>query len=190
MNSSLLIRASRFLSWALRHDPNAAGITLDEAGWASVASVMRAFDRRQFRLNRDDLKQILAEDEKGRFSFTPDGHSIRANYAHSIAINLNLPASTPPNRLYHGTARHALDAIKRLGLLRQQRQFVHLTSEVISAFSIGERYGAPVVIPVDAARMHAEGHVFYHGAGTIWMTASVPPHYLNYAELIFCQDKK
>jgi len=182
-------RISRFLSWALRHNPEDAGITLDNAGWANVTDVLHALQLRWRHLNLADLQQVVAEDEKGRFSFSEDGRRIRATYAHSLTIDQRLPPAIPPDELYHGTATQSLNQIKQSGLLRQRRQFVHLTADISTALSIGGRHGTPVAIPIDAAAMSANGHVFYHGAGSIWMTNAVPPAYLLFARLIFIVDK-
>ena len=40
------------------------------------------------------------------------------------------------------------------------------------------RRGAPVILTVDAAAMHAAGHAFYQAANGVWMTHHVPPGYL------------
>ena len=51
-------RASRFLSWALRHNPDDAGITLDSAGWANVTDVLHAMRLRRHHLDLADLHQV------------------------------------------------------------------------------------------------------------------------------------
>jgi putative RNA 2'-phosphotransferase len=43
------------------------------------------------------------------------------------------------------------------------------------------RYGVPVVLVVDAARMHAQGFVFHQAENGLWLTASVPPAFLRRA---------
>ena len=39
--------------------------------------------------------------------------------------------------------------------------------------------GFPVVLRVDAARMHADGIVFYHSDNGVWLTGAVAPRYLG-----------
>jgi len=33
----------------------------------------------------------------------------------------------------------------------------------------------PVILPVDAAAMHAAGHAFYQAANGVWLADQVPP---------------
>ena len=44
---------------------------------------------------------------------------------------------------------------------------------------VGARRGAPVILTVDAAAMHAAGHAFYQAANGVWLTDHVQPGYLS-----------
>lgn len=44
--------------------------------------------------------------------------------------------------------------------------------------TVGQRHGRPIVIEVDAAAMHADGHHFYLSENKVWLTEAVPPTYL------------
>jgi putative RNA 2'-phosphotransferase len=185
MNSHLL-RASRFISYALRHGPIDAGIVLDPEGWGSVTQLLKSLQSHGHHIDAATLAMIVADDEKGRFTISDDRRMIRANHGHSVPIVLAM-ATVPPIMLFHGTARTNLDSIRHVGLLRQSRQFVHLSETTPMAFSVGRRYGAPVVIPIDAGAMHADGLPFHHSASEIWLTKAVPPQYLDFAGLIFSE---
>lgn len=180
-----LSRASRFMAWALRHQPVDAGIVLDAHGWTSVAALLHSLQRHGHKVDRDSLVSIVVNDPKGRYAISPDGRMIRANYAHSVEIDFNTPPSQPPGLLFHGTARDFLTEIKRDGLIRKARRFVHLTSDTANAFATGRRHGPSVVIPVDSETMHADGYLFYRGATIIWLTESVPIQYLRFDALMF-----
>ena len=39
--------------------------------------------------------------------------------------------------------------------------------------------GAPIILTMDAAAMHAAGHAFYQAANGVWLTDHVPPGYLS-----------
>jgi DNA-directed RNA polymerase specialized sigma24 family protein len=41
------------------------------------------------------------------------------------------------------------------------------------------RRGAPIILTVDAAAMHAASHAFYQAANGVWLTDHVPPGYLS-----------
>ena len=179
-----LTRASRYISWALRHSPEEANIVLDKHGWTSVQKLLRSVRRQGHDVSADTLRLIVAYDAKGRYSLSHDGKMIRANYGHSVSVLPDAPA-IPPTILYHGTSRQNLTAIKEEGLSRQARRFVHLTRDIHTAFNVGRRHGPPVVIVVDAAAMHADGATFYAMTSEIWLTESVPATYLNFDALIF-----
>ena len=93
-----------------------------------------------------------------------------------------MPALVPPEALFHGTARRFLDAILHDGLSRRARHHVHLTANRDTAIAVGTRYGVPVLLRIDAARMHADGHVFHYSANGVWLAEAVPPRYLEILE--------
>src|SRR5205085_1137884 len=111
-----LTRASKFMSLILRHDPAAAGITLDPAGWADVEALLGGMEQRGYPLTRDDLAAIVRDDAKQRYALSSDGRRIRANQGHSIEVELGLERKSPPAVLFHGTGEKSLGAIRREGL--------------------------------------------------------------------------
>ncbi len=168
-------RTSRFLSLVLRHQPEKIGIALDEHGWADVEALLAGMG-----LSREDLEQIVAGDEKMRYSFNEDHSRIRANQGHSIPVDLELEPLEPPEYLYHGTVGWFLASIQREGLTKRSRQYVHLSPDAETAAKVGSRRGKPVVLRVRAARMQADGYRFYRSANGVWLTDRVPPEYLEY----------
>ena len=107
---------SKFLSYVLRHHPEAVDLKLDENGWAKVSEVISKAQQEGKPLDRDILGQIMAQASKQRFILSDDGKYIRAGYGHSIDVNLELKAQLPPERLYHGTAKRNIDAIMAQGI--------------------------------------------------------------------------
>ena len=85
----------------------------------------------------------------------------------------------PPAVLFHGTTERFLDAILEQGLQKRRRHHVHLSADVDTAANVGRRHGKPVVLVVQAARMHADGHLFFCSANGVWLTEAVPPKYLS-----------
>ena len=53
--------------------------------------------------------------------------------------------------------------------------------EVEKARIVGARRGKPVILTVDAGRMHRDGHKFFVSANGVWLTDTVPPGYLSMA---------
>ena len=104
-------RLSVFLSLVLRHQPEAAGITLDEHGWADVEALIQGISGTGRPMDMELLEDIVRTDEKGRYSFNEDRTLIRANQGHSIPVDVELTETTPPQVLYHGTASRFEQAI-------------------------------------------------------------------------------
>lgn len=171
------IQTSRRLSYVLRHRPDSIGLTLGPDGGAAVDDLLAALAAHGTPLTRAELAQIVADNDKRRFTLA-DGR-IRANQGHSIPVELGLPPLAPPDRLYHGTAERHLSAIDRAGLLRGARHHVHLSPDPSTARTVGARHGHPVVLAVAAGRMHADGYAFFRSANGVWLTDHVPPAYLD-----------
>jgi putative RNA 2'-phosphotransferase len=107
------------------------------------------------------------------------GEMIRANQGHSIDVDLQLEEREPPEVLYHGTVERFLSSILEAGLVRGKRHHVHLSKDVETARKVGARRGKPVILEVDAGRMHRDGHKFLLSANGVWLTDTVPPGYLK-----------
>lgn len=80
----------RFLSLVLRHQPQAAYITLDRHGWADIEKLLAGCVRAGKSMDRETLERIVRENSKQRYSLSPDGKKIRANQGHSIPVELEL----------------------------------------------------------------------------------------------------
>jgi putative RNA 2'-phosphotransferase len=177
------VRISKLLSFALRHDPAALGLTLDAAGWTAVDDVLSALARRGELASREDLEEIVRTSDKQRFALSPDGARIRANQGHSVDVDLGLPPREPPPRLYHGTVARFVEGIRASGLLPGERRHVHLSVDERTARAVAaRRKGAAVILRVRADEMHRDGHVFHVSENGVWLTAHVPSRYLDYPE--------
>ena len=171
-----LIKASKFLSLVLRHQPQAIGLQLSEAGWASVKDLIA---KSGGRLSLDVIQDVVEQNDKKRFALSEDGRSIRANQGHSIDVDLGLLPVEPPATLYHGTADRFLPSIREEGLTKQSRQHVHLSPDHATAIKVGQRHGKPVVLIVNAGGMYAAGHTFFQSQNGVWLTEAVPPPFLT-----------
>ncbi|MCC7207729.1 MAG: RNA 2'-phosphotransferase [Anaerolineae bacterium] len=182
MDRKRLIQLSKYLAKHLRHRPERLGLTLAPGGWVSIDTLLEACQRHGMALTRAELEAVVAQNDKRRFSFDASGTRIRASQGHSVAVDLQLEPQRPPPVLYHGTGQQSVDAIQHMGLLKMQRQHVHLSADSQTAEKVGRRHGNPVVFAVDAARMHADGHTFYCSDNGVWLVERVPPMYLSLAE--------
>jgi putative RNA 2'-phosphotransferase len=178
MDRKRRIKFSKFLSLVLRHNPEMIGLVLDDGGWAGVDQLIAACGRAGRPLTREILEQIVRESDKTRFALSEDGRRIRANYGHSIAVDLGLEPQIPPEHLFHGTATRNLGSITAHGIGPGRRRLVHLSADEPTAISVGRRHGNPIVLRVRARSMHDIGFTFYHSESGIWLTGHVPPEYI------------
>ena len=177
LDGSTRRQVSTFLSGALRHFPDDAGLALDEAGWTALDSVVdRAGET--YGIDREAVIGIIQTDPKGRFEV--DDERVRAAYGHSIAVDLDADNTPVPDMLYHGTSPDALESIREEGLKPMSRQHVHLSDSVGDAHDVGSRHAAdPVILQVDAAAMQTAGHTITKRGQAVYTTDHVPPAYLT-----------
>lgn len=178
---SLSNEIGKYISLILRHKPETIGITLDEHGWASVTELIEGISK-SYEIDMKKLEEIVANDNKQRYSFNEEKTLIRANQGHSIPVDVELGKKIPPEVLYHGTAVKYEYAIDEQGLISKSRLYVHLSSDVDTAITVGKRHGNPVVYKVLARNMHNAGYEFFLSANGVWLTKQVPKAFLEKIE--------
>ena len=107
MDDKKLVKISKYLSKHLRHQPERLGLELEEGGWIRVSDLLLACAQHNFPVSLVELKEVVAGNDKKRFSFDEAGEKIRANQGHSVTVDLQLTAQSPPATLYHGTANRS-----------------------------------------------------------------------------------
>ncbi|MFB6089557.1 MAG: RNA 2'-phosphotransferase [Halobellus sp.] len=169
---------SRFLSYALRHGPDDAGLDLTDAGWAPFEDVVAAAADRYGWADERAVEGVVAVDPKGRFEL--DGRRIRATYGHSVDVDLESADSPVPDTLYHGTDPDAVPKIRREGLRPMSRQLVHLSDTEREALAVGSRHVSdPALLVVDAAAMLEAGHEITKRGRGVYTTERVPPRFVR-----------
>ncbi len=177
------VRLSKRLSLWLRHQPEAAGLTLDAAGWTEVDAVLAGLVRVGTPIDWPTLLRVVDENDKQRFELSADTSRIRARQGHSVVVELDWPQVAPPMLLYHGTIERFLPAILAEGLKPMRRHHVHLSPDVTTATRVGARRGAPVILAVRAAALAEAGQVFLLTGNGVWLTDHVPSSYLAQADI-------
>ena len=172
-------RLSKFLSLILRHKPETVWISLDEHGWADVGELLEGIRKTGKNIDLPTLERIVEENDKQRFSLSPDRKRIRANQGHSVQVDVELEQKKPPEVLYHGTGEKYVPSILQQGLVPKTRLYVHLSSDTATARTVGQRHGKPVVFLVLAGEMARSGIPFYRSRNGVWLTEAVPAGYLK-----------
>lgn len=174
---------SKFLSLVLRHRPDILDLNMDKAGWVSVDELIDNLNKdRNEPVNLEDIKRIVATNNKQRFDIIKRDNClyIRANQGHSIKdLDMEYEPVNPPDILYHGTGKKYLNNILKEGLLPKNRQYVHLSSNIETAISVGQRHGKPVVLEIDSKKMSEDGIIFYCSKNKVWLTNFVDKKYLK-----------
>ena len=168
--SVILIQRGKKLSYLLRHDKTYA---FDEHGWREVSDLVANHG-----FTMEELREIVATNNKQRYEFSEDMTRIRARQGHSIQVDVELEESIPPDILYHGTAKRFADSILKRGILKGHRLYVHLSTTVEMAKKVGQRHGEPVVLAIDAKRMSEDGNKFFLSRNGVWLTEFVDANYI------------
>ncbi len=172
-------KLSVFISLVLRHKPDAAGIALDEHGWANVDDLLVGVNHSGRKINMEILEEIVKTDSKQRYSFNQDKTLIRANQGHSVLVDVELKEQEPPEFLYHGTAARFLKSIEAEGLKPMSRLYVHLSNDVETALTVGKRHGEAVLLKIYSGDMYKNGEKFYLSENGVWLTKAVDAKYFT-----------
>ncbi len=172
------VRLSKRLSYVLRHNPSSIDLELDDAGWVDVTTLVKQLRTvGGLTIGAEDIAHVVTTNDKQRFELM-DGR-IRAAQGHSVDVELGLEPVVPPAVLWHGTVDRFLDSIMEEGLVPGSRTHVHMSEDIDTARKVGERRGQPVLLTIDAEDMHAAGHKFFRSANGVWLTATVPPKWIE-----------
>jgi putative RNA 2'-phosphotransferase len=171
-------KLSKTIAFALRHNPHAFGLTMDAFGWVSVTELAEALSNSlQERVTDGQIMQVVALDSKKRYVVSQG--LIRASQGHSVPVNLGLVATMPPAVLYHGTVQQVVEPIFSIGLVPMSREYVHLSTSIDVAKSVGARHGVPVIIEVASLDAFKAGIEFFLSENNVWLTRSVPVKFLT-----------
>lgn len=169
---------SGFMSWALRHEPENAGIEVDNHGWTTIEELIDAAKDQHPFIDRLVVEGIAAVDDKGRYEIDDD--KIRAVYAHSFPVTINSSSDNVPDTLLHGTATENAQSILEEGLKPMGREKVHLTPDEEEASNIGNRHSHDVtILEIDAKSLEESGQKIEERSDIIYTTDKVDPKYIT-----------
>ena len=178
-----LTQLSVYISYLLRHQPEAIGLAMDAHGWVSVAELIeKANAAGRYHITESILDEIVRTDNKGCFRYSEDGTKIKACQGHSISwVEPELTYGQPPEYLYHGTTENAYRKILESGFISKMgRHAVHMQAEREKALQSAMRWKheIPVVLKIDSAAMHTDGMMFGMSENGVWCSENVPVNYI------------
>lgn len=176
------INLGRFISLILRHKPETIGIKLDSEGWADTDELINGINASGRHIDMEILERIVRENNKKRYSFSPDKKRIRANQGHSIPVDVGMTEKQPPDVLYHGTSESFLESIKAEGIKHMSRLYVHLSADTDTAYTVGKRHaknGRVAILVIDTKRMYEDGYKFMISENGVWQSSDIPWEYVS-----------
>lgn len=175
-----VVALSKIVSFALRHKPEEYGLVLDQNGWADIDDLLFSIHKKhpQYALiSHKDLASMISSDTKKRHELNE--RKIRALYGHTIKNIIKKNSTEPPCVLYHGTSSKNVDLIKKEGLKKMERQYVHLSSDPIQAVRVAARKTkTPVLLTIRAKDAFLRG-VEFCTEGNVWLCAFVPNEFIE-----------
>ena len=173
---------ARRLALALRHAPEKFNLEMDINGWIDVKDMIKQFkgsnEKRYHWLRPHHFRAISETDPKGRYEVR--GNVMRATYAHTVEIELDLPTDNIPEALYYPCSPDECDNLLELGVKPSGRSHVHLSASIRSAAEAGHvHHTLPTLLEVDTARMVAAGETIWHAGITVYLADKAPAEYLS-----------
>ncbi len=171
------VRLGKMISGALRHFPDKFGLNMDRQGWVDIERLVITLEDRYQWFHREHLFALVESDIKQRYEVM--GDKIRARYAHSVDLDLDLPLNKLPE-LYYGATEEEADMILEIGLKPIKQRYLHLSTSFDEAIRVAEyRTKQPIVITIDAQRAQKDGINMMKVNDQICISESIPPAFLD-----------
>jgi putative RNA 2'-phosphotransferase len=175
-------KLSKMISHALRHKPEDYNLKLSKDGWVPIDELARSIKVKAIghsTLTVEDIINLVSAETKKRHEIK-DGQ-IRALHGHSLEIEIENQPLIPPAKLFHATASNYWDKIKKEGLHKMKRNYVHLSTNKQGAVEIAaKKYKGILLLQVEALKASENGVLFYsNNRDLIWLCKHIQPQYIS-----------
>lgn len=175
----------RLMAGILRHFPEKFDLDMDINGWVNIDDMIDALRKRRQDLRRWlrpwHIEAIAETDDKGRYQVR--GDAVRATYAHSVEIELDLPSDDIPDALFYPCAEDESELLLEQGIKPGDRRHVHLSKTIANAGEAGRvHHKRPLILEVDCVRAQADGFQFFHAGTTVYLSEGVEGRYVSLVE--------
>jgi putative RNA 2'-phosphotransferase len=188
MSPRHLDQFGRIMAGVLRHFPqkfvtptSPDGLVMDKQGWVEATEFVEAvkLQRRHFHfLETKHLQAVVETDPKGRYQL--NSGRLRATYAHTLDLDLDLPTDQNPEHLYFACSKEDSDEYLEHGLYPGDRNMVHLSSTRLNALEAGRHIiGKPIVLLADVRAVEGAGHEIMKACKTVYLTKDIPGEFLK-----------
>jgi 2'-phosphotransferase len=203
-------KLSHALSWALRHQAPAIGLTIAPDGYVPVQEILDSSHPKLQGVSLEAIERVVQSNDKQRFKLeqrprhiysggTDDGTTIlciRANQGHSIKtidpyLLLTKLSSDELKALpciVHGTYYEPWKLISQQGLKKMNRTHIHFASGMPKDDGVisGMRQSCTVYVFVDAVKCADDSIDFFQSDNGVILTAglenqgTLPPEYFSH----------
>lgn len=175
-------KLSKIISHALRHKPEYYNLKLSKNGWVSIDELVKGIKAKNIEylsLEADSIIKLVIEATKKRHEIS--NGQIRALHGHSLKIQNEAPLVIPSSKLFHATAIKYWDKIKKDGLDKMGRNFVHLSILKPYAVEVAKKkYRNIALLQIDAVKASEDGILFYsNDKGLTFLCEHVSPQYIS-----------
>ena len=181
MSPRHLDQFGRIMAGVLRHFPDKFDLEMDKQGWVEATEFVEAvkLQRRHFHfLETKHLQAVVETDPKGRYQL--NSGRLRATYAHTLDLDLDLPTDQNPEHLYFACSQEDSDEYLEHGLYPGDRNMVHLSSTRLNALEAGRHIiGKPIVLLADVRAVEGAGHEIMKACKTVYLTKDIPGEFLK-----------
>lgn len=180
MNTQELESLGRMMAGVLRHFPEKFNLEMDSNGWVDLMSFITAIKRRRPEyhwLRQHHIGAMVKSDPKGRYQLEKD--KLRATYGHSLDIELDLPTTKIPSKLYYPATEEEVELLLETGLKPSDRKMVHLSKTYDDAKTAGQhRVENPIILEIDAKGAIKKGAVIKRAGTTVFITKDIEPDFI------------
>jgi len=181
MSPRHLDQFGRVMAGVLRHFPDRFDLEMDEQGWLEASEFIDAVksQRRHFHyLETKHLQAVVETDPKGRYELK--NGRLRATYAHTLDLELDLPTDKNPEHLYFACSKEDSTEYLEHGLYPGDRNMVHLSSTRLNALEAGRHIiGKPIVLLVDVRAAEGADCAIMKAGTTVYLVKELPGDFLK-----------
>ncbi|KAF9186236.1 hypothetical protein BGZ51_002184 [Haplosporangium sp. Z 767] len=188
------VRLSKALSWLLRHNAEAQGITIRADGYVKIKDVLSHPKFKGYTLV--DILTVVDTNDKKRFQILEDDHGnkeyIRAVQGHSMSKIADLgyeeiTDATQVPLVVHGTMFSKWPLISEQGLSKMNRNHIHMAVGLPGEAGVisGMRVRCNLYIHINTARALQDGIKFYRTSNNVILSDGkdgdgiIPPLYFS-----------
>lgn len=167
-----LVKASKQLSYLLRHGAKDENIQITDDGFVRIEDIISKYPV----LSRNIIQQIVDNDEKNRYLIKDN--SIRANQGHSMDVEIEMELITRHEDIpvvIHGTYTKNWQSIKTEGLKKMGRKHIHFAPGFIGEENVksGMRKSCNLFITIDAEKCMKDSIKFYRSSNNVILSSGI-----------------